>query len=433
VARRSKNARRPPRHLRRAADSQASAPRSSARRPLPEAERIPVGGPTLGRLDERFVLRALRSGYVSSRGPFVPEFERRFASYIGVGHAVAVSSGTAALHVALLALGIGPGDEVLVPSFAMIAVPNAVRYTGATPVLVDSERRTWNIDPSKLDAATTHRTKAALVVHTYGHPADMGPILAWARRRGAFVVEDAAEAHGATYRGRRVGGLGDVACFSFYANKIMTTGEGGMVVTNRASLAERSALLRDQGFGGPRRFLHEIVGYNYRLTSLQAALGLAQLRRIRTFVEAHRRHARLYNRLLASVPSLTLPPEATWARSVYWMYSVQLPAALRDPVQRRLAELHGIETRPFFVPIHLQPIYSSLEHRGGFPVAEELSLTGLNLPSASDLTHTQIVRVCDALRESLEALSDAPGRRARSHDGILRAYKRLRARGEALP
>jgi perosamine synthetase len=355
----------------------------------------------LGPREEQYVLEAVRSGYVSSRGPFVTRFERGFAEYIGSRHGVAVSSGTAALHVALLALGIGPGDEVIVPSFTMIAAANAVRYTGARPILVDSERATWNLDPDGLERLRTPRTKAVLVVHTYGHPADMDPIQEWAQRHGIPVVEDAAEAHGAEYRGRRVGRLGVVGCFSFYANKIITTGEGGMVVTDRPELAERIALLRDQAFAGPRRFLHEIVGYNYRLTNLQAAVGVAQLERIDEFVAARRRHAHAYARLLEGAPGVEGSPEAAWAKSVFWMYCIRVDASRRDALAKRLSEVHGIETRPFFVPVHRQPAYRDQGVPEHLAVSEALSGTGLNLPSASNLTDPQLERICEAIRESL--------------------------------
>lgn len=380
-------------------------------RPAPPAParssplRIPVCRPVLGAREERLVGQAVRSGFVSSRGPFVERFESGFAEYVGRREGIAVSSGTAALHLAFVALGLGPGDEVLVPAFSMIACPNSVRYTGARPVAVDAEPRTWNLDPEALEAARTPRTRAVLVVHTYGHPADLAPITEWARDRKLAVVEDAAEAHGAEYRGRRTGGFGELSCFSFYANKIITTGEGGMVLTDRPELAERLRRLRDQGFGGPRRFVHDLLGFNYRLTNVQAALGCAQLERIDRFVAARRRNARRYAARLRGVAGIELPPEAGWARSVYWMYSVRVRPDDRDRIARTLRDVHGIETRPFFYPIHRQPIYEGTVGRGPFPIADALSASGLNLPSSSDLTAAEIRTVSDALAS---VASEAP-------------------------
>ena len=231
----------------------------------------------IGQRELDYVVKAVKSGWVSSKGEFIEKFEKSFATYLGAAHGVATSSGTTALHLALASLGIGQGSEVIIPSFTMIATANAVTYTGARPVLVDSEPETWNINPNKIKEKITARTKAIMVVHTYGHPADMDPVIETARQHGLYVVEDAAEAHGAEYKHRKAGNLGDVACFSFYANKIVTTGEGGMVVSNREDIAKMAALLRDQAFEGGRRFLHRYVGFNYRITNLQAALGVAQL------------------------------------------------------------------------------------------------------------------------------------------------------------
>jgi len=362
--------------------------------------RIPVCSPVLGASEERNLLEAVRSGFISSRGPFVARFEEGFARFVGARHAVAVSSGTAALHLAFVALGIGPGDEVVVPSFAMIACANAVTYTGARPVVVDAEPATWNLDPERLESVRTERTRAVLAVHTYGHPADMDPIRAWAEPHGIAVVEDAAEAHGAEYRGRRVGTLGEFGCFSFYANKILTTGEGGMVVTDRPELAERVALLRDQGFQTRRRFLHEVVGYNYRLTNLQAAIGVAQLERADAFVAARREHAARYRADLAGIPGLELAPEASWARNVFWMYSVRTPPDRRDAIADRLRR-QGIETRPFFVPIHQQPVYAGRVGSSPCPVAEALGASGLNLPSGSGLTRGEVDEVAAAVRAAM--------------------------------
>lgn len=360
---------------------------------------IPMAAPVLGEKEIQYVMNAVKSGWISSVGDYVAEFERSFSAYCGGKYGVATSSGTTALHLALASLGIGSGDEVVIPTFTMIATANSVKYTGATPVLVDSEINTWNIDVSKIKARISPKTKAIMPVHTYGHPVDMDPLLEVAREHGLSVVEDAAEAHGAEYKGKRVGAMGDIGCFSFYANKIITTGEGGMLVTNSDQIAEKARLLRDQAYEKQRRFLHRLVGFNYRLTNVQAAIGVGQFERISEFVETRRRNARTYNRLLQEVDGLVLPPEAHWAKSVYWMYSVLLKEKFgidRDALASRLRE-HGIDSRPFFYPIHLQPAYSSLYHGGIYPVSERLCKEGINLPSGNGLTEEQVSQVCKAI------------------------------------
>lgn len=347
----------------------------------------------------------LETNWISSRGRFLPQFESQFADYIGVRHGVATTSGTTALHLALAASEIGPGDEVLVPAFTMIASVLPILYQGATPVLVEAEPETWNLDTDRLQERITPRTRAILPVHIYGHPVDMRPVLELAADHGLQVIEDAAEAHGAEYRGERVGGMGDVGCFSFYANKIITTGEGGMLVTDNADLAQRAKRLKDLAFLPERRFLHRELGYNYRMTNLQAAIGLAQLERADAYVAARRRNAARYRAALAEVPGLTLPVEKSWAKNVYWMYTILIEEEPygedRVAVAERLQE-RGIETRPTFLPMHRQP---ALLERGLFegekyPVADALGETGLNLPSGSNLTGKEIDYVCDALRAS---------------------------------
>ena len=368
-----------------------------------DGARIPVYAPVLGDEELENVVAAVRSGWISSLGTFIPEFEREFAAFCAVREAVAVSNGTAALHLALLAVGVGPGDEVLVPSLTFIATANAVRYCSATPVFVDADRATWCIDPAALDALVTPRTKAVIPVHLYGHPCDMDPILDVARRHGIAVVEDAAEAHGAEYRGRRVGAFGAIGCFSFYGNKIMTTGEGGMCVTDDPLLAERLRTLRDHGMDPKRHYWHDVVGYNYRMTNLQAAIGVAQVKKLPGFVEKKRRMGNWYAELLAPLAAagrILLQPEATWARSVFWMSSILLTDARvsRDEVRARLSD-RGVDTRPFFHPVHLLPPY---ERRERLPVAEDLGGRGLNLPSGLGLELSHIERVAKALTEALD-------------------------------
>ncbi|MBM4269844.1 MAG: DegT/DnrJ/EryC1/StrS family aminotransferase [Deltaproteobacteria bacterium] len=363
---------------------------------------IPVCEPDLSGNEERYVLECVRTNWISSAGAFITRFEKRFAEFCGTKHAVACTSGTAALQLAFYTLGIGPGDEVVMPTFTMVATPNTARHCGATPVFVDSEPHTWNMDVTKLAAAITPRTKAIVPVHTYGHPVDMDPLLELARSRGILVVEDAAEAHGATYKGRTIGGLGDAACFSFYANKIITTGEGGMITTDDDDLATKARNIRDHAFSKERHFWHRAVGHNFRMTNLQAAVGVAQMERVDSLVQRRIDNAKRYNGHLKDVRGITLPPADANVRNVYWMYSILVGdefGASRDELRRHLAE-NAIETRTFFIPMHLQPIYYRPEYRGAFPVAEMLCRRGFYLPSAPTLTADQIDFICDKIREA---------------------------------
>lgn len=358
---------------------------------------LPVAEPCLGGNELAYVTDCIRSGWISSLGEYIPRFEGLFAEFCGARYGVAVSNGTTALHLALAVLRIGPGDEVILPSLTFIATANAVRYAGATPIFADCEDRTWNIDPEDAARRVTARTRAIIPVHLYGHPADMGPILELAQSHGIWVLEDAAEAHGACYQGRRVGSLGVLNTFSFYGNKIITTGEGGLLTTDDAALAERARFLRDHAMSPEKRYWHPEVGYNYRMTNLQAALGVAQMEQIEAFIARKREIARAYNRLLGDVPGLVLPPEASWATSVYWMYSLLVTDgfpltrdALRDHLRRQ-----EIDSRPFFYPIHEMPPYRQAE---SLPVAERLSRQGINLPSGVTLTDEDIERVAEAIR-----------------------------------
>ncbi len=366
---------------------------------------IPVCEPTLSGREAEYVADCLESGWISSAGKYIDLFEEAFAAFCGAVHCVSCSSGTAALHLALAALDIGPGDEVIVPSFAMIAVGNAVIYTGATPRLVDSKRDTWTMDPEQVAAAVNGRTRAIITMHTYGHPVDMGPILEIAGPGKIAVIEDSAEAHGAEYKGRRCGSIGLMSAFSFYGNKILTTGEGGAVTTSDAALAARLRSLKSHCFGNPR-FLHEEVGFNYRMTNIQAALGLAQTEAAEKLVEMRRRNAAAYNSLLAGIPGVETPPEAPWARSSYWMYGIVLGAEFPLSRDRLMEEMRrgGIDTRAFFHPLHLQPAYAKLTAgrpvaAGAMPAAEELGARGLYLPSSSHLEDEQIRTVAGAIRE----------------------------------
>ena len=357
---------------------------------------IPVYMPSLDGREEKYVLDAVRSGWISSLGQYVTQFEQQFARFCGVDHAVSVSNGTVALHLALHALGIGPGDEVIVPSLTFVASANAVAYTGARPVFADVDPQTWCIDPDDAARLVTPRTRAIMPVHLYGHPAAMGEINALAARHGLHVIEDAAEAHGAQVDGRTVGGLGRIGSFSFYANKIITTGEGGMLTTDDAALAARCRLLRDHAMPPQRRYWHEEIGFNYRMTNLQAAVGVAQMERIDSFIRRKRRIAALYSEHLCDTAGVVLPVERPGCRNVYWMYSV----LIEPPYGRSRDELivllrnRGIDSRPFFHPLDTLPPY-----RGErvCRVAQRLSTAGLNLPSFPGLTDSQVVYVAETI------------------------------------
>ena len=347
----------------------------------------------------RYLTECIESNWISSGGRFVRAFEERFAAAAGCAHGVACASGTAALHLTLATLGIGPGDEVIVPAFTMIATANAVTYTGARPVLVDAEAESWNLDVAQVEAKVTPHTRAIVAVHTYGHPADMQPLARIADRHRLALLEDAAEAHGASYRGAAVGSLGDAAAFSFYGNKIVTTGEGGMVTTNDDRFAATARRLRDHAFSADRHFWHHDLGFNYRMTNLQAAVGLAQTERLAELVAARRRNARRYGERLAGLRGLTLPGERPDVASVFWMYALLVEddfGCTRDELRRRLAR-QGIETRTFFIPVHLQPIYFRRYRGERYPVAEELCRKGMYLPSGPALAAAEIDFVAEQL------------------------------------
>ncbi|MEZ4725834.1 MAG: DegT/DnrJ/EryC1/StrS family aminotransferase [Caldilineaceae bacterium] len=361
---------------------------------------IPIYEPTLGEAEEAMVLDAVRSGWISSNGKYIREFEERFAAFCGAAHGISTSNGTTALHLAIHALGIGPGDEVIVPALTFVASANAVHYTGATPVFADVDSCTWTIDPAAVEALISPRTKAIMPVHLYGHPAPMGALKSLAEQHGLLLIEDAAEAHGAQVGERRTGNLGHVAAFSFFANKIITTGEGGMVTTNDAALGARCRLLRDHAMPpapkGHPRYWHDEVGFNYRMTNLQAAVGVAQMARIDEFIMRKRAIAHRYQAALCSIPGLTLPVESPGYTNVYWMYSLlvneEYPLT-RDALILALRE-RNIDSRPFFHPLDTLPPY----RRGvPCPTALRLSRQGINLPSAPSLTDEQIDSICDTL------------------------------------
>lgn len=359
---------------------------------------IPVFKPWIARSARDYLLDCLETGWLSSAGPYVRRFEEGFRALCATEVAIAVSSGTSALHLAVAAARIGAGDEVIVPALTFVATANAVAYTGARPVFADVDARTWTLDPADVERRLTPRTRAIIAVHLYGHPAEMDLLLDIARARGLIVIEDAAQAHGARYKGRPVGGLGHAGCFSFYGNKIISTGEGGMLVTNDAALSERATFLRDHGMSSERRYFHPEIGFNYRMTNLQAAVGCAQLEEIETILKRKRSIAGEYTQRLRRVDGLSLPVEAPWAESVTWMYSVLIEERFgrdRDAVMSGL-KARGVETRPFFVPLHLLPPYATGDT---CPVAEEVARKGVNLPSGPTLTEADIARVCASLAE----------------------------------
>lgn len=365
---------------------------------------IPVYQPDLSGNEKKYVLECLDSTWISSKGRFLAEFEAQFAAAVGARHGVAVCNGTVALHLALVTLGIGPGDEVIVPTLTYIASVNAIAYTGATPVFVDSLPDTWQMDPADVKRKITPRTKGIMAVHLYGHPCAMDDLSALAREHRVFLIEDCAEAFGSRYNGRHVGVFGDIAIFSFYGNKTITTGEGGMVVTNDQTLFERARHFKGQGLAAHREYWHDVIGYNYRMTNICAAIGLAQLERAREFLAKKRRLAEAYREGLAGVPA-TVHGEFGPVIHSYWMISILVEAGSdREPLRACLAEA-GIETRPLFYPIHTMPMYASRYQR--HPVAENLAWRGINLPSWPGLEPSQVQRIIAVIRDFFRPSSGA--------------------------
>ncbi len=385
---------------------------------------IPVNEPRLAANTLAYVADCIKTGWISSAGSYIRRFEESFAAFVGLKHAVTATSGTTALHLALAGLGLGPGDEVLLPDLTMIAVPYAVLYTGARPILLDVEAETYNLDPDSLrdfirkhcrldagrkalmDKRTGDRVKAVIPVHLYGHPCRMDEILALARENNLLVIEDAAEAHGALYiapgqrRPRPAGSMGDAGCFSFYANKIITTGEGGMVVTDSEETAERCRRLKDLAHSPERRFLHTELAFNYRMTNVQAAIGLAQLEEVERFIDLKQKMAQAYGERLSALKGLTLPRQMPWARSVYWMYAVLVEKDFGLSRQELMDGLkaRGVDTRTFFIPVHEQPLFQKDALAAEpFPISTELSRKGFYLPSGLALTLEQIDSVCRAV------------------------------------
>jgi perosamine synthetase len=355
---------------------------------------IPVNRPLLDGNEKKYLAECIETGWISSEGPFVKRLEFGFSKLMGCAHGVAVCNGSVAIEVALAALRIGPGDEVILPSFTIISCAAAIVRAGAVPVVVDCQRDTWNIDPMLIASKITTRTKAIMVVHIYGLPVDMDPVIELARRHNLFIIEDAAEQHGQSYKGRPIGSLGDIATVSFYPNKQVTAGEGGMVLTNDKKLADRCRHLRNLCFDNERRFIHEELGWNFRMSNVQAAIGVAQLERINQTVTKKRQIGAWYQRRLRGHPRLQVPPERTeYAENIYWVFGVVLDEALSFDAAEAMARLksRGVDSRHFFWPIHEQPVF---RRRGWFtnercPIAERIARRGLYLPSGVGLTEKE--------------------------------------------
>ena len=366
---------------------------------------IPVNEPLLNGNEKKYLAECIDTGWISSDGPFIKKFEESFASYIGYKNGIAVCNGTASLETALYAIGLSKGDEVILPSFTIISCVLAILKFGAIPVLVDVDRDTWCMNVQEVEKKITKKTKALMPVHMYGHPVDMEPLQNLAKQYSLKIVEDAAQAHGARYQGKKCGALGDVSSFSFYANKIITTGEGGMVLTDDPEAAERARAYRNLCFGKMSRFCHEDLGYNFRMSNLQAAVGFAQMERIEEFLAIKKRNAALYQENLKDIPGLQLPVQKPWAENVYWMYGIVLDPKTGYTAEKFAESLknQGILTRPFFLGMHEQPV---LLDKGLFkgvkcPVSERIARYGLYLPSGMTLKSEQIALISQAIKKIL--------------------------------
>lgn len=363
---------------------------------------MPVSEPLLNGNEEKYVIDCIRAGWVSSEGKYIKDLEQKCADYCSMSQGIAVCNGTAALRVAVSCLQLEKGDEIIMPSFTIISCASAVIEAGAVPILVDSDPETWTMDVLQIESKITKKTKAIMAVHIYGHPVDMGPIIEIASKHNLYVIEDAAEAHGAEYKGAKCGGLSDISILSFYANKLVTTGEGGMVLTNNKQFAESARSLRNLCFRPEKRFYHSELGHNFRLSNIQAAIGVAQLERLDKFIDRKRDMARRYNEGLRDLP-IQLPVEKEWAKNIYWMYALVVNDDIAADAEEcaRLLLAKGIQTRPFFVGMHEQPVFQKMGLFIGerYPVCERISRRGFYLPSGQAITNEQIQRVCTAMHE----------------------------------
>lgn len=363
---------------------------------------IPIAQPCLGDEELSNIISAVKSGWISSKGEYIVEFEDNFGKYCSRKFGVSTSNGTVSLHLALKALGISKGDEVIVPSLTFVAVANAVSYCNAKPIFVDAHPDYWCMDPDKIEEKISINTKAIIPVHLYGHPCDMDPLLDIAEDNRLYVVEDAAEAHGAKYGDKMIGSFGDISCFSFFGNKIITTGEGGICLTDDERLASKMRILRDHGMNPNKKYWHDEIGFNYRMTNMQAAIGVAQLKKLESFVKLKRKIADNYAkhlRYLSEENLIALHPEMPWAKCTYWMYSILIESGFNK--ERIMEELQKkqIETRPFFYPVTSFPFHRSNQD---YNVSQELSKKGINLPSSLNLDENTIISICNELSKLFE-------------------------------
>ena len=371
---------------------------------------IPVNEPILNGNEKKYLYECIETGWISSEGPFVKIFEDEFAKVAGRKHGIAVCNGTAAIDLAVTALDIKKGDEVILPTFTIISCINQIVRVGAIPVLVDSDPITWNMNVSQIEQRITSRTKAIMVVHVYGLPVDMDPVLELARAHGIKVIEDAAEMHGQSYKGRPCGSFGDISTFSFYPNKLVTTGEGGMIVTNDDVIADRCRSLRNLCFQSSRRFVHEELGWNMRMTNLQASLGIAQIERLEEFIKIKRRIGRRYHDLLSNTPEIQIPLQKTdYAENIYWVYGLMLKDKVPLDAQEVMDKLGDLKigTRPFFWCMHEQPVLKKMGLFRGerYPVAEKMARRGFNLPSGLGICDDQILRVAESVHKVLSEVA----------------------------
>ena len=357
---------------------------------------ISVYQPSLTGNEKKYVNDCIDTSWISSKGKYNDLFSERFAGYIGVNYATTVANGTLALHLALMALGIGKGDEVIVPSFTYIASANAVKYTSAEVVFADSVKDSWQIDPEDIEKRITSKTKAIMPVHLYGHPCEMDRIMEIAKKHRLFVIEDCAEAIGSEYKGQKVGSFGDIAAFSFFGNKTITCGEGGMVLTNNKTLYERAMHIKSQGLADHREYWHDIIGYNYRMTNIAAAIGLAQLEQIDKFIDRKIEISEIYKKELIGLP-IKVHQSTGDVKHTYWMVSISCNNLDDRECLRGYLKEKGVETRPTFYPVHTMPMYD--DKYQSLPVAEELGWSGMNLPSYPGVKDEEVKYVCDSIKE----------------------------------
>lgn len=363
---------------------------------------IPVNQPLLNGNEEKYLLECIRTGWISSEGPFIRQFEEQFAARMGRKYGIAVCNGSVAIDAAIIALGIGNGDEVILPSFTIISCAAAIVRAGAVPVVVDCDPITWNMDVTQIETRITSRTKAIMAVHIFGLPTDMAPLIAVAEKYGLKIIEDAAEMHGQTYQGKACGSFGDISTFSFYPNKHITTGEGGMILTDDDELAEKCRSLRNLCFKPEQRFVHDELGWNLRMTNMQAALGVAQLERLDEFVQRKRQMGQLYSKLLADIPGIQLPlAQTSYAENIYWVYGIVLNDSIPFDAKDAMAQLAklGIGSRPFFWSMHEQPVFHKMGLFDGesYPISERIARRGFYVPSGMAITQEQIQIVSDAM------------------------------------